>query len=385
MKRTGWRLRPMGRRGLAAQRGAALIVTIFVVALVTVLVLEYHFDTTVERELSEHYAQTVKAYQMALAGLQFARAVLDKDDVEYDSVDELWHNLGAFGCVPPEQMLALVKAAAEAKENNVVSLAGAYEEPAAPSETACVKITITDETAKLPLNALVDSDSDAIQEEWRAIFETFFADFEIDADAIDALIDWMDLSPGHLAGGAEDEYYEGLEPPYKTPDRPIEVMGELRLIRHFDCETLAKLFPGSECQHVGGLDLGANAYLTPYGGVPASGLVNLNTANDVVLRAVTRGDTACVTQVLEKRLSVEGQLISDPIRSLDDVSECNAIPDFEQFAGTTSTHFRVESEAQIEGLIKKKIVAVLLRDQGGAAASASPDASALTMVYFKIE
>lgn len=392
-----------GRKWLGCEinnnRGAVLIMTLFVISLVTVLVLDYHLDTSVEVELTENYANQVRAYHLALAGLQFAQAVLEKDDSDYDAADELWHNMALFGCVPPEQLIMLVQAAAGGevkRDDEPLTLASSKSAEGVEAVTSCVKLSIVDETGKLPLNVLVDTTTDAIREEWRAVFEIFFIEFEIDTDVIDALIDWIDLSPGHLAGGAEDEYYEGLTPPYKSPDRPIEVPGDLRLIRHFTCENLAKLFPEKECKNIPDIDLGTNEYLTPYGGGSDAVKININTAHESVIRAISQGDATCVEDIMSKRIGLEGQVVSEPIQDLSDL--CSTVPDFDNFAGTRSTHFRIESQAEIDGLIKQKIVAVLERNVGRGLnpRTAGPPitsnvgviggpAEAFKMVYFKIE
>jgi len=369
---------------LGDNRGAALVLTLFVVALVTILVLDYHLDATVEVELTDNYANNVRAYHLALSGLQFARAILEQDDPGSDAASELWYGLNGFGCVSPEQLLAMVQTISEEGPDLFGERETKPETPAASPSSACVKLSIVDEARKLPLNALVNQLGEPV-EPWRTVFNTMFAELEIDEDAIDAVIDWIDSGgEGFQEGGGEDAYYEGLEPPYRTPDRPIEVPGELRLIRHFTCETLAKLFPGKECKDIPDIDLGTNEYLTPYGGESADLKVNINTANETVLRAVTQGDANCVENILAERLSVEGQQISQAIQN---VNQLCTVENFEQFAGVASTHFRIESQAVIDGLIKKKIVAVLQRGAGGGTGGGAPGsaADAFTMVYFKIE
>ena len=61
------------------ERGIALVIVLFVVALVTVLVLEYHFDAAVELDLAANYASDVQAYYLALAGVRMAQALLQAD------------------------------------------------------------------------------------------------------------------------------------------------------------------------------------------------------------------------------------------------------------------------------------------------------------------
>lgn len=387
---------------LGNNRGAVLVITLFVVALVTILVLEYHLDATVEVELTDNYANNVRAYHLALSGLQFARAILEQDDPASDAMSDLWYGLNAFGCVSPEQLLAMVQTVVEEGPDLFGERGTEQETPVDSSGSACVKLSIVDEARKLPLNVLAvhANQKDTLFEQWRTIFGNLFAELEIDEDALNALIDWMDSedreNEAHEDGGGEDEYYQGLQPPYKTPDRPLEMPGELRLIRHFTCETLAKLFPEKECKDMPDTDLGTNEYLTSYG-EPLSNAgenpnnsrvtlnrVNINTANEVVLRAITQGNLTCIEEIIDKRISVEGQVISEPVQNVSDLSGCG---DIDQVADVKSTYFRIESQAVIDGLIKKKIVAVLKRGASGGLGGGAPGsaAGAFTMVYFKVE
>jgi type II secretory pathway component PulK len=371
----------------ADERGAALIITLFIVALVAILVLEYHFDATIEVELADNYASEVQAYQLAVSGINLARALLQQDDPAYDAPMELWALLTTLTttlCMSPQQLLELARAQTQMQGSDVDNIVDTRGPERPQMETtaqlpACIRLSIVDEARKLPVNALVDRNTDAIDETWRQIFETFFTNFEINTDAASALVDWIDLSPGHLEGGAEDDYYEALKTPYTTPDRPIQVPGELRLVRHFDCETLAKLFPGRECKDMANIDLGRNNYLTPYSDSPETAKVNLNTATEEVLKALTQ-NPACVEEILEKRIldkssSGPGQVISEPIKDIQQLTTC-AIPDFAKVAGVSSAYFRIESQGEVGGRIKKKIIAVVKR---------SGQQAPMKVVYFKVE
>jgi general secretion pathway protein K len=381
--------RRQARPALADERGIALIITLFIVALVAILVLEYHFDATIEVELAGNYASEVQAYHLAVTGINLARVLLQRDDPAYDAPPELWVLLTALTttlCMSPQQLLEIAREQMQVQEGSDAgpTSVDTRESDRPKPETvnqlpACIRLNIVDEARKLPINALVDKNTDTIDEDWRQIFETFFTNFEINTDATNALVDWIDLSPGHLEGGAEDDYYEGLEQPYTTPDRPIQVPGELRLVRHFDCETLAKLFPGRECKDMASIDLGRNNYLTPYSDSPETARVNLNTATEEVLRALTQ-NPACVEEILEKRIldkssNVPGQVISEPIKDITQLATCTS-PNFAKVAGVSSAYFRIESQGEVGGRIKKKIVAVLKR---------SGQEAPMKVVYFKVE
>jgi type II secretory pathway component PulK len=379
------------------ERGAALIITLFIVALVSILVLEYHFDATVEVELADTYASEVQAYYLAMTGLNLAQVLLQRDAPAYDALDEIWSQLApltSFLCMSPQQLLDMAREQLQLQaQDKSKSRDKDKDKGSSPGSTlpignterrqpetvetlqACLRISIIDEARKLPINALVNKDTDAVDPEWQQTFEHFFTNFEITTDAVNALIDWIDLSPGHLEGGAEDDYYEGLEHPYSTPDRPMQVPGELRLVRYFDCETLAKLFPGRECKDMADIDLGSNNYLTPYSDGSGLARVNVNTATEEVLRALTQEDVACVEDILENRLIVEGQMFSKPITDIKALTRCTS-PNFVKVAGVTSAYFRVEVQGEVGGRIKKKIVAILKR---------SGQQTPMKVVYFKVE
>jgi hypothetical protein len=67
----------------------ALVITLFVVALVTVLVLEYYFDASVELDMAANYASDAQAYSLALSGVNMAQALLLRDDREVDGPEDL--------------------------------------------------------------------------------------------------------------------------------------------------------------------------------------------------------------------------------------------------------------------------------------------------------
>lgn len=384
---------------ISNDRGAALIITLFIVALVTVLVLEFHFDTAVEVELAHTYASDVQAYYLALTGLNFARAMLQKDTNAYDAADELWALLTLTGWVSPEELLALARQVGEAQESEEVPIIGTDSDDnplseATDSPEPRVRISIVDEMRKLPINALVEQDGCTINEVWANIFERFLGEeleIENPDDAVSALIDWQDRScqtpDGSLPGGAEDDDYEG----YTTPDRPMQVPGELRLVRHFTCQVLKKLFPTKfsfeeeegegekeeACRGVADLDLSSNAYLTPYSSRDGSNgaKVNINTAPPQVLNALT-DNAACVEEILENRLSFEGQEIGAAIENISSLSSCSADANFQNVAGVSTSHFRVQVEGRVDGQIIKRIVAVFERNGQG---------EQLNMVYYKVE
>lgn len=384
-----------------AEHGIALIVTLFVVALLTILVLEYHFDAVIEIDMTANYAHDVRAHHLALAGVQFAQALLQLDDPKSDGQEDSWYTLGLIPtCTPPQQLLELVAASGVSSDSPKPSPPPFASEPPdnqsaqeTQSDEGCVSLRIIDESGKLPINALAQASSApppppggptpregrrpppnaANTEAWKNIFKKFFESFELNVEVVGALTDWIDAdSDEDPEGGAEESYYNALATPYKIRNGPMRMPGELRLIKGFDIDALTKLFPGITPQAIADVDLGSNHYLTPYGetsgGTPPK--VNLNTADPVVLHALIDGLNGIRNCVEEDILSKRQQ---EQLQSINEfVTACKA-PTLGQFAGVSSTYFRIEALGQV-GAVQKKAVAVVKRANKRA-----------TMAYFKIE
>ena len=392
--KTGRGARAYAGRAVTDERGVALIVTIFIVALVTVLVLEYHFDATVELELAANHGQDIQAYHLAMSGVSFARAVLQRDDATADGPGDFWYDqLGAGAplsgfCYPPQLFLSLANETGDSVVGD--GFTGATASPEANGETSeegsdegCVSLRIIDEQGKLPLNALrpePGSDAPELEEsEWYKIFVAFFDSFEIDQEKIFALVDWVDTndSPSPGGSGAESGYYEGLETPYTAANRPMRSLAELRLVRGFDYETLAKLFPGTQPEAMADTDLGGNAYLTAQGTDPKVIRVNLNTASKEVLQALLDGLTESAggsADVVEDIVTKRQEEQFDELSDVNDfITESQVQTRLRDVADVKSRYFRVESTGVV-GVIQKKVVAVIERDE-----------DKLELVYLKVE
>lgn len=397
------------RRWLGNDRGFALVITLFIVALVTVLVLEFYFEASVELDLSVNYSHDVQAYHLAMAGIQFAKALLLRDQTNVDGPEDDWYKLALLpACFGPKQLIELAQTAQSTSGTPTPP-----PSPTAPTETegaadpraeGCVTLRITDEAGKLPLNALLSPNSTADtppDATWLNVFKQFFRSVEIDPEIVDALVDWVDQNDDEYGtGGAENSYYERLSTPYKTQGGPMRTIGDLRLIRGFDAETLAKLFPGKTPDDVADLDLGTNPYLTVYGTSsttvgappvspprtgtgatpPATGApppatsstppkVNVNTASREVLQAMIAaapggGTPPDIDDLLTRRQSQQFKTVNEALPGAAALA---------RLLDVKSQFFRVESVGHVD-VVQKKIVAVLQRTQNTA-----------TLVYFKVE
>jgi type II secretory pathway component PulK len=373
---------PHCSRGLVGgEHGIALVITLFVVALVTVLVLEYHFDAKIELDLAANYAREVQAYQLAVGGMYFARALLQQDGRQADGPDDMWFMTKEMPCISPQQMLTLAEAGGDTAAPVFADgqEAGQTDLENQSAEQGCVSLRIIDEQSKLPVNALMPTKEDEeVNPTWQAIFEEFFLDFQIDPDVIGALVDWIDANdtPSGL-GGAESSFYAGLETPYEVPNRPMRTPGELRLVRGVDTDLLNKLFPAKLPEEMPDVDVGSNAYVTTFGS-GGEAKVNMNTADEHVLRALLlglQGGSAGVDDIVSEIIARRQET---QFTSLSGVSPL--IPDsgvqsrLAEVADVKSLYFRVESVGTVD-VVQKRAVAVFKRGSQ----------NNLVPVYFKVE
>jgi type II secretory pathway component PulK len=398
--RAGDGLALAARRSLGNEQGLALVITLFVVALVTVLVLEYHFDAAVELDLAANYAGDVQAYHLALAGVHFAQAMLQRDNAKSDGPENDWYKLGLVpACFAPQQLLDLAATgggeglAAGGSEAKGSALTDRLREDTSAGDVGCVSLRITDEDSKLPVNALMPPPGGGAAPDptWVQIFQAFFASFKIDPEVVNALIDWIapEGTPG-LTGGSDRSYYERLPVPYKPPHSRMRTSEELRLVKGLDNpEELAKLFPGTPPEALADLDLSSNSYLTPFGaeqppppgGPPQPAKMNLNTAAPEVLTAliagvqgVLSGSSAAATVAQEIIAQRQEKQFDDATKAVRDP---NIMLKLNKVVSVKSIYFRIESVGVV-GNVHKKIVAVLKR-------GTQRNVNTLNMLYFKVE
>lgn len=344
------------------ERGVALVLTLLIVALVSVLVLEYHFEAVVEMDLADNYGSDVQAYHVAMSGIRLAQELLAYDDKQSDGPQDSWHRIGLVpACMPPQTFLALAMAGAAAP-----SLSGALTgqgmapgEAVAPGrDKGCVSLKIAVEEERLPLNALApvalpDDGGEALSEEvtrmledWEVVFEMLFIQLGIDPGLLDALTGWI-----------ED-------------NGPLRTRRELSLVPGFDAETVNKLSPFVTAH--GNPRLGADNLEYPK--------VNVNTANRQVLHALIDGlsdgagdVTGYVDDIMVLRQDnlIQGRQF-ESTSALQDYLPAEVQAAFDKFATVQGTYFTVTAVARVED-IQKTVVAILKPGDGD------------EPIYFKVE
>lgn len=105
---------------------------------------------------------------------------------------------------------------------------------------------ITPEASKLNINS-------ATEDEIRRLLDSVLLDLQIEntAELADALLDWLDDDDEMRAAGAENDYYNNLNPGYFPKNGPLDTIEELLLVKGFS----AAILYGEDVNRNGILDL----------------------------------------------------------------------------------------------------------------------------------
>jgi general secretion pathway protein K len=283
--------------------GFALIISLWVLVLLSVLAMSFSFFTREEAMGARNFKEETRAYYAALSAHEDALDYLSGDkDLIVDYLDENG-NLLADSERP---------GIAAKKED------GDFE----------VEVAISDEESRLNINTCTPEIFR------RALEYSGVPDDEINGIS-DSVLDWKDPDDAHHMMGAESDYYEGLPNPYKAKNGLFDSVEELLLVKGFKRDYLYK----------GGKDRKPLAQLfTVYGDG-----INVNTASKELFE-ILGIDSPTIDKTIEDRKLVGGLKLVPPSFAIAGV------------ALRASTHFRVEVSARpLNGKEKVKITSVLER------------------------
>ncbi|HEX6138432.1 MAG TPA: type II secretion system minor pseudopilin GspK, partial [Casimicrobiaceae bacterium] len=181
---------------MKGQRGLALIVAMLIAALAAAVAVSLAAAQSQWSAQVSHRRDQVQAQSIALAGIQWARQILDADARAgpIDHLGEPW----------------------------------ALPLPATPVENGIVEGRIVDAQGLLNVNNLA-STTRATSERRR--FERLFAALGIPETTLAAIVDWVDADDAAQPGGAEDAWYLAQADPALAPNAPASRIEELSFAR----------------------------------------------------------------------------------------------------------------------------------------------------------
>ena len=344
-------------KGAGNDRGMALLITLTIITLLITGALELNRRVRAAVVSTAVMRDRLTLSQMAATGIHAAMAMLVKDKLETnnDSIQEDW--------AAPEKIAEVLADF--------------------PYDRGKVGFTIEDELSKIQINALVDfpkgrhyNESQKIM--WDRFIRLLLSQNEdlTDVEAtgiVNSIKDWLDSGDDDATtglNGAEAEYYQGLDPPYKPGNGPFTHIDELMLVKGITPE----LFQGAEARLPG-----AEKFLTVLGMTRAprpierqnftfEGKININTADLPVLMAMMPSENPEYAQAIYdyRNEKADGEFVND-LTSGTWYKNVPEIPsDFTidpKLITTASDFFRIRSTAELQET-KMTLTVVVHRQQG---------------------
>jgi len=261
------------------QQGVALITALLIVAMVTVAAVAMATRQQMDIRRTGGMLHGEQAYAYLLGAESWALVVLarDRGDSKIDTLYEDWSTQ------PPVSIV----------------------------EGGSIIGRILDLQGRFNVNGLVDgkgvADKDAITR-----YKRLLRQLDLDESLAEALADWIDSDINVLfPDGAEDEAYLGAATPYRTANRLVVDISELRLVKGYEPEVIEKLRPF----------IAALPEITPLNINTASAEVLITVAEDMSLSdgeslIETRGEDGFQTVdkfTGEKELSGKKQMTTAPL------------------------------------------------------------------------
>ena len=194
------------RRCLGGQaRGIALIMVLWVVAVLSVIVLEFCFAMRTEINITKNYKEELQSYAMAEGGVQ--RAILELIYKQDPRVQQL-RKPSKLEETPPEK-------------REWVTDGRPY---LLSYDRGVCEIRVMSEAGKVNINLVSE-------QMIRKILENLGVDSETKEIIADSIMDWRDPDDFYRVNGAENDYYQSLKEPYFCKNAPLSSIEEMLLIR----------------------------------------------------------------------------------------------------------------------------------------------------------
>lgn len=294
------------------QQGVALITALLVVALAALIASGMLSAQNIGIHRSSNLLLADQAWWYAVGAESWAGTVLKRDaeDNNYDDLSEPW-----------AQSLDFI-----------------------PVDGGFLSGGLEDLQGKFNLNNLIGQDPKDASAQLEILLSGIDGLETYSASALtQAILDWIDEDiEARFSEGAEDDYYLGIDIPYRTANQPMHSPSELLLIKGMDANTYQAILP----------------YVST---LPVDVPMNVNTASAEVLATISADLTPDnIAAILEARANA-------PFENLDDFLSLDALAGIEinpDSISVSSSYFLVEAIAQI-GNARTTLYSVLQRDSEG--------------------
>jgi general secretion pathway protein K len=334
---------------LQKQRGVALLIALVMLALAATLAAAMIWDISLDQHRTAALIQSDQAMQYALGAEDWSEQILRRD------VESAQQAQSTQQAVPGQTGNG-------ATSVNLTQV-WAMHLPPLPIQGGSVTGQLQDLQGLFNLNNLVGAQASPTTQSVAFMqFERLLTALDLDPGIAYAVLDWV--NPGdqpHFPGGAKDETYSRLQPPYLTAERPMTSISELLLVAGVTPDAYQKLVP-----YVCALPL-TNTTQIQAGAAAATGAntptpINVNTAPPVVLMSLAPNIDLGTATALAQALATH------PIENQNDIgtlwSQLTNGQRAPQNAGITSNYFRLTAKVQI-GSTQLTLYSLLYRNTNG--------------------
>lgn len=325
-------------RILRTRRDAGMALMIVMIAVISLSILAgiYAHSMKVEARLAMNSNDDSKLMWMGRSGIEYVKTVLAEDAKTNSVTDTRSDNWG----IPSELM---------------------------EIGNGTITITLVED---LESKANINTANEEMLEQALVVMGVEPGEFPV---IVNSILDWIDRNDAERPQGAENDYYESQEFPYKAKNGPIDDLGELLAVKGITPEMFgegglpSRYQPGRRL----GFDADQPAYpvsmkklFTPV----SSGRININTAKPEVLQLIPFVDQHVAAQIVQLRAGPDGAEGTEddiPFRNPGEI--VNALPNPQaagraaSFCAVVSRTFEVHVTATI-GANSRRFVGVIVRN-----------------------
>ncbi len=344
----------VGRRQTSVgPRGVALVLVLWVVALLSIVVMEFAFAMRTETNIARNHGDSIKAYYVARGGFQYGLVEIIR-----------WLHAQQQQTLPflitRKTTIRLNSQEPEDEKEKSESLwrtDGRLYQVMIAGERC--RIRIQDEGGKVDINQIPDR-------QLREVIGSMRLDSRTRDTVVDSILDWRDENQLHHANGAEEPYYQSLPEPYSCKDGFIDILEELLLVKGVTRE----IFYGGRIGTTMAASIGLRQRIEGPGLVDVFTVyssrvrVNINTAPKAVLEAIPGIGPQRAASIIRAREKVELRSIQELRSHLGQEAEAA-----EEFLGISpSNFFTIYAEGEGETGVRRAVRAIV-RVTGGRTSS----------------
>ncbi len=246
---------------VSSRRGVVLLAVLIVIVVLSLAAYRYNEYTMGEYRAVDSSIRAAQARAFAESGVWYSAGML------VDPTNNLggnpWNNQSLF------QGVTIPSTAQNAKPGRFTVLGLMSPDDLATNGGGgqAYRFGVTDESGKINLNALLALDNG----QGNIGSQILLAIPNMTANASDSILDWMDSDDTPRTNGAENTYYQALNPPYQCKNGPFDSLEELLLVANVTPQLLYgndrnrnAVLDSGEDDGTGSVDLGWSAYLTVY-------------------------------------------------------------------------------------------------------------------------